>query len=212
MYRLTITLCLSLLCIYSSSAQSWELIYEAPFGVGTNIKDEILDLCRVGDSTIWVCGGNGSVPHIAVSYNDGESWTDMTEHTPEQVVSRIRAIYFISENFGLIYPDTGIPEFIFYTENGGQSWQTANVNLQNSGPIPSFAINEVVFKDEHEGWALREFEPVTLLNTTDGGLNWDIQLQVSNEGKYRNIAYHNEDTLIITTNEHLVYSYDGGER
>jgi photosystem II stability/assembly factor-like uncharacterized protein len=50
-----------------------------------------------------------------------------------------------------------------------------------------------------------------LLHTTHGGLNWDIQFQVSNEGQYRNIAYQNEDTLIITTNEHLMYSYNGGE-
>jgi photosystem II stability/assembly factor-like uncharacterized protein len=207
MHRLTIITTIFLLGFYPSPAQSWELIYEAPFGVGTNNIDEIFDLQRIGDSTIWISGG--PKPFIAVSHDLGQSWMDMSNTIPNQVQSRIVDINFINQDFGLFGSGTG-EQALFYTENGGQSWQPATIIHQNFEPITSFGLGDMVFKNSQEGWALKIVPPVTLLHTIDGGRNWEIQFQVHNE-RYRNIAYQNGDTLVITNNEHLMFSHDGGE-
>ncbi len=207
MYRLTITLCLSLLCIYSSSAQSWELIYEAPSPSPLSKIDDIHDLCRVGDSTIWISGG--SEPHLAVSYDNGENWTDRSSNLPESVQRRITSVYFHNEDFGLI--GTGPPSALYYTENDGQSWQPANIDFQGFEPVTFLGWDDgIVFKNELEGWAMRTNVPATVLHTTDGGRNWEVLLQDEDE-VYRHIAYHSGDTLILNNREHLMYTYDGGE-
>ena len=207
MYRLTIMLCLSLFCICPSPAQSWELIYEAPLPSPPDRIEEIHDLCRVGDSTIWISGG--SEPHVAVSYDNGESWTDMSSNLPESVQRRVTAIYFHDEDFGVI--GTGPPNALYYTEDGGQSWQPADIDSQGFEPVISLGFDDgVVFKNGQEGWAIRPGNPATALHTTDGGRNWEVQLQDNNE-TYRHIAYHSGDTLILNNREHLMYTYDGGE-
>ncbi|NBC08555.1 MAG: T9SS type A sorting domain-containing protein [Bacteroidetes bacterium] len=150
--------------------------------------------------------------YIAVSYDNGENWTDMSEYIPEQISSSISAIHFITKDFGLFsaFNNASNFEVFFYTENGGQDWQPANIDLQNSEPNSFFAAAEFKFKDDIEGWAIRPSSPATVLHTTDGGRNWEILLQDNNE-IYRHIAYQNGDTLILNNWEHLMYSYDGGE-
>ena len=149
--------------------------------------------------------------YIAVSYDNGENWTDMSEYIPEQLTSSIMAIHFINEDLGLFSAiNNTSDEFFFYTENGGQSWQPADIDLQNSDPNTLLTAIDIVFKDDLEGWAVRPNVPAAVLHTTDGGRNWEIQLQEENE-IYRHIAYQNGDTLILNNWEHLMYSYDGGE-
>lgn len=185
--------------------QSWELIFEAPEGI-----DVIFDIQQIEDSIIWAVGGGLGNPFIAVSHDDGQSWVDQASSIPNaHLFSRITNIHFFDIDTGVLSVSGG-PDGMFFTEDGGQSWEPATVDFQDFEPFAPSGIQDMVFGNGQEGWALKFSSPAAVLHTTDGGQSWVVNRR-DGVDTFRDIAYINGDTLVIVDSDHLEYSHDGGE-
>lgn len=121
----------------------------------------------------------------------GQGWIEITP----PVSGRISAssIFFINPNNGWLgigsfdQPTQGSDEAkgeVFFTANGGQSWDKIEV--------PALKSPQIFFIDQNHGWILDHIEGammhenVALLKTADGGRNWEtvnrIEPQNEKEG------------------------------
>ena len=76
--------------------------------------------------------------------------------------------YFFDENNGWLYGDNGA---IYYTQNGGVSWQ-----IQRDTSSAYSDINDIYFYDATHGWACGDNG--TILRTTNGGSTWTLSSNV----------------------------------
>jgi len=112
---------------------------------------------------------------------------------------RFEEIFFIDENRGwAVGRRTYLPELwgqvILYTDNGGATWET---QYEYAPPLDDlfsfFALNDVYFTDDHNGWAVGNSEWYweeskhygSILHTDDGGTNWEEQGTELYEGRDR---------------------------
>jgi photosystem II stability/assembly factor-like uncharacterized protein len=94
----------------------------------------------------------------------------------------LQDIYFINEKKGWI---TGSDGTFLETADGGINWRQAN-------KFTSDTIRQVYFSDEQTGWLLCErsiynrgsYFPSYILQTSDGGANWE-KLEFAKEGRER---------------------------
>ena len=105
-------------------------------------------------------------------------WTKQNSKT----LAWLQDIYFINEKKGWI---TGSDGTFLETADGGKNWRQTN-------KFTSDTIRQVYFFDEQTGWLLCERSvynrgsnlPSYVLQTTDGGVNWE-KLEFAKEGRER---------------------------
>ncbi len=107
-------------------------------------------------TTGYVCGNNGAI----YKTNDlGQTWTTVAP----PFVTAIEEIYFLDKNHGFI---AGL-NFIYYTENGGQSWQQPQ---SFPGASVNWWLRCFSFINDSLGFVCGDIGQV--YKTTDGGKNW----------------------------------------
>jgi photosystem II stability/assembly factor-like uncharacterized protein len=100
----------------------------------------------------YPAGYTGTIPPVFASLNQNVAWVAVFEKQQ---------------------PDGTMPNVVFRTSNGGQSWQEATL------PTGSLGVSQVQFINAQDGWALTSFggsgmgsQAVALYRSTDGGQTW----------------------------------------
>jgi photosystem II stability/assembly factor-like uncharacterized protein len=154
---------------WDEASQGWDQFYA---GVYDSVDLEGLSFQDTLNG--WMCGGH--IPERLDSFcgqgcvirttNGGDNWHDWQQLIRDTVNDYLDIQFFD--------PDTGIlvggnfrtmQGYVARTTDGGQTW---------SGQIPSGSLlNGLWFTDYRHGWAVGGAG--TILHSTDGGLNWQLQ-------------------------------------
>ena len=102
-----------------------------------------------------------------ISYSQQYRWYPLPN--APQTNSRFEDVFFIDANTGWVIRSTGFPISLFRTTDGGYSWDTVNVS-------PIVYSRSIGFANSNTGWIGSYIGDSTLYKTTNGGLNWSLQL------------------------------------
>jgi photosystem II stability/assembly factor-like uncharacterized protein len=125
----------------------------------------------INQDTGWAGGRNLLFSKIFKTTDGGINWSSQIEIPTEEFIS----VQFINPNIGwavgihLEGPPGPYFGTIFSTSDGGNNWI----------PGQSFPVlKEAYFIDQHTGWVVDNWDANTgrIHKTTDGGLNWTIQI------------------------------------
>ncbi len=179
-----------------------------------NPSTGINSMHAVDENIVWAAGydgsGGGAAYQVFTRTTDGgANWSaDQIDTAP--AAGDVAMIFALDENKAWVPIHTGVPQGIYYTEDGGVTWErqeTADYNLNGSFP------NVVHFWDENDGFA--QGDPVDgyyeLYTTTDGGENWirvpeeDIPAPIT--GEFGVVGYYDvvNDKIWWGTNKGRVY-------
>jgi photosystem II stability/assembly factor-like uncharacterized protein len=110
------------------------------------------------------------------SVNSGQNWSLLFNHAD----SGFPSIFFIDASHGwLTQAGLGVSN-IFYTDNGGTSWGTAQLPTNAGGigaPGTDYMVIDVAMVNTLDGWAVGyniATSQSVVLYTADGGRNWDF--------------------------------------
>ena len=117
------------------------------------------------DNLGWVAGNYGI---FARTENGGQTW----QTRPLEDAGRICQIQFVSPVTGWMRANLGHNGNIFYSNDGGASWQNKNINSIR----PYWNINDMQFLDEKTGFLLVHVESGKnqVMQTRDGGSSWKV--------------------------------------
>ena len=111
----------------------------------------------------WVVGTQGVILHTT---DGGNSWSVQTSGTTRN----LRTVDFVDTSHGWAASGGVIEtEVISHTANGGDTWIT-QLSIVGCG------FSSLKFIDANKGWAVGSGR---IWHTTDGGLNWNVQLDSS---------------------------------
>ncbi|HRY33679.1 MAG TPA: YCF48-related protein [Bacteroidales bacterium] len=145
--------------------------------------------------TGYVCGNNGAI----YKTNDmGQTWTTVAP----PFVTAIEEIYFLDKNHGFI---AGL-NFIYYTENGGQSWQQPQ---SFPGASVNWWLRCFSFVNDSLGFVCGDIGQV--YKTTDGGKNWTFLPNTLTQESLQCIKALDENRIYVSGYAGTVIrSLDGG--
>ncbi|PLX33176.1 MAG: hypothetical protein C0600_00925 [Ignavibacteria bacterium] len=138
--------------IYRSTDRSWS--WQQVYQGMDNAGGQRSDIVRAGEHTL-VGFLNGA--HIVVSYDDGQTWQQLTN------------IQFLSESIRSISSQSPTTWYIVTSRNvirttdSGKNWNYVNQMYESRG------LQRFVFPDSLSGYQLRDGQ---LLQTSDGGASW----------------------------------------
>lgn len=120
-------------------------------------------LCAVNEKTVWVSGAQATVLR---SIDGGRTWQKKTVEGAAGL--DFRDIYALDAERAWVL-SAGSPACIYYTADGGASWQLQYKNIHSQAFLNAFAFwdsqHALAFGDVLEGEFL-------VLRTEDGGQNW----------------------------------------
>jgi photosystem II stability/assembly factor-like uncharacterized protein len=157
----------------NDGGNNWDIVWRYP----------IIDAYSFGFNSIhtigakaWAVGESG----LIVKYTEQDQWQVQTTLTDLP----LNEVYFSDEDHGWIaggyFDDDNMYLKLFKTNDGGDNW----IEIQDF----EYQINDMFFADSLRGWAVgndtshhdlfqvREGRGV-ILNTSDGGYNWTIQVE-----------------------------------
>lgn len=145
---------------------NWNFIFS---GIGENL----FGLNQAGSNKIFACGANAK---IAVSTNNGDTWTDVPNS-----FQGLGYDYYSIQSFGTdtLILSTNQP-YLVTTYDNGLSW-----NLVNNGG--STATTAMFFKNSMTGWIGTSIGEV--YSTVDGGNTWNLEIQSSNNAPITSIRF-----------------------
>jgi photosystem II stability/assembly factor-like uncharacterized protein len=130
-------------------------------GSGSLISIHMIDL-----TTGWVLG-----EHVVLHTTDGGvQWKNVTP--PHTVLTRESIADFLTASLAWVtIPQTGTTTRVFWTADGGQTWQQSTVQAT--------FLKQITFIDSQHGWILAGWgatggaaEAVGVFRTSDGGKTW----------------------------------------
>lgn len=123
------------------------------------------------------------------------AWTSLNTERPD---AYFNGVAFINEQKGFAVAGDGI---VLYTENGGQSWGTKNLNTK-------VKLMRVRFLNENIGFICGEGGK--LFKTTNGGNSWD-SLSTGSARFFFDVAFYDENLGIVGGEGNtLLVTTDGG--
>lgn len=149
--------------LYSSDGgNSWV----AQYPVGSH--QVFIDIFMLDNSIGYIVGNAG---HVYKTINGGSDWNPVTFPTN----LGLNSVSFVNENTGWVL---GEGTALYKTTDGGNSWHHQVSSLNN---VNLFGIHRSNIKmlNENTGWAVGGvgFGSGRVCKTTNGGLNWDTQVQ-----------------------------------
>jgi photosystem II stability/assembly factor-like uncharacterized protein len=170
-----------------NSGQTWSV---------ADVFNSPINLIQVNNSTIYAGLINGE---IKCSHNEGTSW--QTYKDPDNA-----EILCIAHNGEKCFASgrDGIPQFpvTYKSEDNGQSWDVTH-------PITKENLISISFCDSLNGFACGENQ--TMLHTSDGGKNWQIQVVDNIDCNYTSVYCLNPLTAFCVGNSGYIYkTTDGG--
>lgn len=140
-------LSLSVLLLHFSSSAQWT---EQTSNTSFNLNDVFF----TSDSIGMAVGDNG---RLIKTIDGGSNWVESNQFP----ACNAYAIHFATPDSGWVAGSCGI----YFTSNGGLNWT-------HQTPGNGKVINDIFFFDKLDGWAVGN--EMTILSTTDGGINWSI--------------------------------------
>jgi photosystem II stability/assembly factor-like uncharacterized protein len=143
----------------------------------------------------WATGGLAGVnDHLFITYDGGNTWSDVTPPQPGESSTLEVAAFFLDAStawatFYGMNMDVLLPPWpvVWRTADAGQTWQVSQL-LDMSGLDQAYST-VLYFADAQHGWLLTHVgvgmshDYVTLFHTTDGGLTWERLLDPYNDGQ-----------------------------
>lgn len=166
---------------------NWNFVFS---GIGENLHA----IAQAGPNKLYVCGANGK---LAYSTDNGDTWTDLPTS-----FSGFGYAFTDIQCFGTdtIIMTTDQP-YLVTTYDNGISW-----NLQNNGS--SFECSAMYFRNGMNGWIGTTVGEV--FSTTDGGNNWNLDLQNSNNYSIGCIKFTDPQNGWIFAGNEIFRTADGG--
>ncbi|MCF8404464.1 MAG: T9SS type A sorting domain-containing protein [Bacteroidales bacterium] len=154
------------------------------------------DIYFLDENTGFIAGEGGK---CLKTTNGGSSWINIETN----LFTEIYCVYFKDSIWGWLGSANGL----FYTNDGGNSWQESLLNNQSLGPIRNFQyINDTNL------WVSKQSQ---LLHSMDGGISWTKCLEITNDYIYDMIFIEDDfgiavgrDGIILKT-EDLSYLAPG---
>ena len=141
--------------------------------------DQMRDIFFIDENTGWAVGDNG----IRKTTNGGINWQVFSGW----INNFLASVYFINHDIGwVVGANNPINNpLILHTTNGGQNWY-----VQDCQYTLYMLLFSIFFIDQNTGWTLGIDGPI--FKTTNGGINWIIQLNVKDN--LRSIYFINQNT------------------
>lgn len=164
---------------------------------------------------IWGVAGspftNGTKPYFLKTIDKGKHWTAINIGLPSKGVST--GAQFFNANDGLCFllckthsvNGNHNPE-IYYTHDGGQTWQINIYNNTLYGDITKFS-----FADNLTGWATGANNNLFVSQTYDGGLTWQTKELNKMGGSGTGIKFLSMTDGILLSNDTILVTADGGD-
>ncbi len=151
------------------------------------------------ESNGWIAGWGQIILHTT---NGGETWG--LQNTP---VSSLNCIFFTDLQNGWA---SGLGGDVIHTTNGGETWvYQGNLDYQD--------IFKLFFVDGNNGWAAGGFFDFlsgsyarAIYNTTDGGINWNVQYYVTFETELKSVYFPDANTGYAAGGTAVMKTTDGG--
>jgi len=142
----------------------------------------------VGPLYGWTAGDSG---RIAYTINGGIDWSSLNSLS----TSNLKSIFFLNLNTGFVCGNNGI---ICKSTNGGVNWTVLNSFVTSN-------LNSVYFINPDTGWVSGIN---TILNTTNGGVNWIIQY--NSISSLNSIRFFNSHIGWSCGGNKMLYTISGG--
>jgi len=136
-----------LLCLWASSAQGQQKIY-----------DDLFSVSFPNEKEGWASGRWGCILHTA---DGGKTWTRQNTGTDLTLSS----VFFVDSKNGWAVGEEGV---IIHTADGGKTWE------KQKSPVPFFHM-KTYFISPLKGWIVSE--QTHILYTEDGGKTWSVQFK-----------------------------------
>lgn len=155
----------------TDGGETWEIVYSwKPSDifdhvalVSINTFDQII--IAVANNLYYTKTGA-----VITSSDDGNNW----EKIDVSFTTQIADAFFIDRNHGWIGEElSGVSR----STNGGADWTNSAITWAG--------LNSLFFVDKLNGWVTFSIDDQSMIyNTTDGGVNWNLQLKETGEGYY----------------------------
>lgn len=144
---------------------------------------EILDVQMFDALQGWAIGTTGSDDHILRTFDNGQTWKDLTPPEPvgSGAVKKATSFFFsLNEGWVTYYPEGGAqPAAVWYTTDSGKTW-TASESLDAKGlDTVKLMTERLFFVDAKTGWLAltgeqtADSQPGVIYRTTNGGARWE---------------------------------------
>jgi len=153
----------------------------------------------VDENNGWIAGWGQIILHTT---NGGDTWG--LQNTP---VTSLSCIFFTDPQNGWA---SGLGGDVVHTTNGGETWvMQDNLDYQD--------IFKLYFVNENNGWAAGGFFDYlsgsygrAIYNTTDGGVNWNVQYDVTFETELHSIYFIDGSTGYAAGGTAVMKTTNGG--
>jgi len=153
----------------------------------------------VDENNGWIAGWGGIILHTT---NGGNTWG--LQNTP---VTSLSCIFFTDLQDGWA---SGLGGDVVHTTNGGETWvMQDNLDYQD--------IFKLFFVSQNNGWAAGGFFDYlsgsygrAIYNTTDGGITWNVQYDVTFETELHSIYFINSSTGFAAGGTAVMKTTNGG--
>ena len=117
------------------------------------------------------------------SVDGGNTWN----HCKQFDSQYLRSIFFLNETTGYVITSNYTDSFLYYTNDGGDSW--------NTDTIKGFDLNNIYFNNDTVGYLVGSSGEI--LHTKDGGENWIINTMVTDNPLF-GVYFKDNETGYVT--------------
>ena len=132
--------------------------------------DFILGISAADADTAWAVGGGGYV--LLKTIDGGTNWTQQSNGVGGP--GDLNEVYAVNTSRVWVAADT----LIYWTTNGGESWENSIDHGLPSGALAVMGISAV---SAQEAWGSHAFYSGSIYHTTDGGNTWTTIKQLDRE-------------------------------
>jgi photosystem II stability/assembly factor-like uncharacterized protein len=150
---------------------SWELVSDDLTNPETSLDDEgtisTIAVAESDSNVIYVGSDDG---YVHVTFDGGDMWTAISDDLPLRYVTRVAVDpYDAMSAYVTIsgYRNTDYMPHVFYTDNGGQSWEDI------SGNLPEIPVNDIIVDPEMDN-TLYLANDLGVWYTNNRGLEWNV--------------------------------------
>ena len=163
---------------------------------GTN--NSLYDILFIDEFNGWVVGGGGT---ILKTTDGGGNWEQLT-YSADTENAYLLSVFFINHETGWIAGAKGADfnfsdAILMKTTNGGNTWDEI--------PYTGNWLSHIQFINDTTGWIIDHTGNNKIRKTTDGGVNWETQIEETQQYEYFSVLHFLDDSIGWALGHHNVY-------